>query len=238
MTRVLVGIPWREQPHRVYAHDLTVRRYRDLLPDADVVDVDTDHDLFCLAACRNEIVRRAEASAYDVVVLADADTLPERGPLLEAVEQARYSRFVHLPYTEYRSLRRDGTDQALDGVPLERCAHVTIPFATSGVYVTTPASWWASGGQDEHFQGWGLEDFAWLIAHRTLLGADPTRHDGRVYALHHESADKHGDQYDRNVARYQQYLSAAETGDVNTIRALTAEPVTCGKSTSATTGQE
>lgn len=234
--RVLVGIPWREQSHRVYAHDLTVQRYRDLLPDADVVDVDTDHDPFCLAACRNKAVRMAEAGGYDVAVLADADTLPDRGPLLAAIEQARYSRFVHLPYTEYRSLRRDGTDQALDGVPLNRCAHVTIPFATSGVYVTTPAAWWSIGGQDEHFQGWGLEDFAWLIAHRLLLGAEPVRHEGRVYALHHESAAKHGDQYDRNVARYHRYLAAAEAGDTDMIRTLSAEPVTCDKSASVTGG--
>lgn len=236
MTRVLVGVLWRPQPHRVYAHDLTVQRYRDLLPGADVVDVDTDHELFCLAACRNRVVRLAEAGGYDVAVLADADTLPERGPLLQAIEQARYSRFVHLPYTEYRSLRRDGTDQALDGVPLERCAHVTIPFATSGVYVTTPTAWWASGGQDEHMLGWGMEDFAWLIAHRVLLGAEPARHEGRVYALHHESAAKHGDQYERNVARYHRYLAAAEAGDTDMIRTLTAEPVTCDKSASVTGG--
>lgn len=238
MTRVLVGIPWRPQPHRVYAYGLTVQRYRDLLPGAGIVDVDTDHEPFCLAACRNKVVRMAEAGGYDVVVLADADTLPERGPLLAAVEQARYSRFVHLPYTEYWSLGRDGTDQALDGVPLNRCAHVTIPFATSGVYVTTPAAWWASGGQDEHMLGWGMEDVAWLVAHRTLLGAEPARHEGRVYALHHESAVKVGDQYDRNVARYHRYLAAADAGDVDAILVLTAEAVTCDKSPVPTGGKE
>ena len=236
--RVLVGIPWRSQPHRIYAHDLTVARYRELLPDADIVDVDTDHDLFCLAACRNRAVRMAEAGGYDVVVLADADTLPERGPLLAAIEQARYSRFVHLPYTEYRSLRRDGTDQALDGIPLHRCAHLVVPYATSGVYVTTPATWWAAGGQDEYFKGWGLEDVAWLVSHRVLLGAEPVRHEGRVYALHHESAVKHGDQYDRNVARYHRYLAAGEASDVVAIRALTAEAMTSGKSPVPTGGKE
>lgn len=236
--RVLVGIPWREQPHRVYAHDLTAARYRELLPDADVVDVDTDHTPFCLAACRNRAVQLAEAGGYDVVVLADADTLPERGPLLAAIEQARYSRFVHLPYNEYRSLRRDGTNQFLAGRALEDCNHLVVPFATSGVYVTTPAAWWASGGQDEHMLGWGMEDVAWLVAHRTLLGAEPARHEGRVYALHHESAVKVGDQYDRNVARYHRYLAAADAGDVDAILVLTAEAVTCDKSPVPTGGKE
>lgn len=239
MTRVFVGVPWRPQPNRVYAHDLTVQRYRDLLPDADITDVDTEHEPFCLAACRNRAVRLAEAEGYDVVVLADADTLPERKPLLTAIEQARYSRFVHLPYTEYRSLRADGTRQHRAGRPLETCSHITIPFATSGVYVTTPATWWSCGGQDERLLGWGMEDVCWLVAHRTLLGAEPVRHEGRVYALHHQPAVKEGAQYDANVALYHRYLAAGDTGDPNAVRALITEndnSLTCGKSPSPTGG--
>ena len=223
MTRVLVGIPWRAQPHRVYAHDLTVARYRDLLPDAYIMDVDTKHDTFCLAACRNRAVWLAETCGYDVVVLADADTLPEQKPLVAAIEAAAGDSRVHLPYTEYRSLRRDGTDQALDGIPLDRCAHMVVPFATSGVYVTTPATWWACGGQDERFQGWAPEDMAWLIAHRLLLGAEPARHEGRVYALHHESPTKTGPTYDAAVELYQRYVQAGDAGDIEAVRRLVTE---------------
>ena len=238
MTRVLVGIPWRSQPHRVYAHALTLARYLEFLPGAKVVDVDTDHEPFCLAACRNQAVRLAEAGGHNVVVLADADTLPEREPLLAAIQGAAGDNRVHLPYTEYRSLRQDGTHQFLTGTRLEDCNHLVVPYATSGVYVTTPRTWWACGGQDEHMLGWGMEDVAWLVAHRTLFGAEPARHEGLLYALHHESAVKHGDQYDRNVERYQRYLTAAETSDVETIRALTAESVTWEKSALSTTGKD
>lgn len=221
MTRVLVGIPWRSQPHRVYAHNLTVQRYRELLPDAHITDVDTDHAPFCLAACRNHAVRMAEASGYDTAVLADADTLPERAPLLEAVEQARYSRFVHVPYDQYRSLREDGTRQFLAGTSLDRCDHLLVDGACSGVYVTTPSTWWAHGGQDEAFLGWGFEDAAWMAAHKTLLGGDPVRHAGRVYALHHRGAVKEGPQYSANAARCYRYLQAE--GDIVAMRTLTEE---------------
>ncbi|WP_329521178.1 hypothetical protein [Spirillospora sp. NBC_01491] len=231
--RVLVGIPWRSQPHRIYAHDLTVQRYRALLPDADIVDVDTDHEPFCLAACRNKAVWMAEAGGYDVVVLADADTLPEQRPLLEAIEQARVSRFVHLPYTEYRSLRRGGTDQHLAGVPLEDCDHLTVDGACSGIYVVKPSTWWTHGGQDERFRSWSPEDAAWLCAHRTLLG-EPVRHDGRVYALHHESPVKSGPAYKAGYALIHRYLQAE--GDQAAMRALIAEAVTCEESTSLTGG--
>ena len=221
--RVLVAIPWRPQPHRIYAHDLTVARYRELLPDADLIDVDTEHEPFCLAACRNEGVRIAGNLGHDVVVLADADTLPEREPLLEAIEQARYSRFVHLPYTQYRSLRIDGTKQHRAGIPLDRCNHLVIPAACSGILVANPATWRSLGGQDERFRGWGMEDVAFLIAHRTLLRSGFPRHDGNVYALHHDSAAKAGPQYDANVALYQRYLDAA--GNPLALRELaTAEP--------------
>ena len=127
MTRVLVGIPWRSQPHRVYAHALTLARYLEFLPGAKVVDVDTDHEPFCLAACRNQAVRLAEAGGHNVVVLADADTLPEREPLLAAIQGAAGDNRVHLPYTEYRSLRQDGTHQFLTGTRLEDCNHLVVP---------------------------------------------------------------------------------------------------------------
>lgn len=235
--RILVAIPWHPQPDRVYAHDLTVQRYRALLPDADIVDVDTSHQPFCLAACRNLGVRMAELAGAAVVILGDADTLPEREPLLAAIEGAHTSGLVHLPYSEYRSLRATGTGQHRAGKRLQDCDHIVIPFATSGVYVTTPRTWWSCGGQDERLLGWGMEDVCWLVAHRALLGAEPARHDGRVYALHHESAVKEGDQYERNVALYHRYLEAGDSGNPDVVRAILAEQadaVTCDESTSAT----
>lgn len=219
--RVLVAIPWRPQPQREYAHDLTVARYYKLLPDARVTSIDTIHETFCLAACRNLGVRLAEEDAYDVVVLADADTLPEERPLLEAIDAARTSGLVHLPYTEYRSLRQDGTEQYLVGTPLGDCDHLVVDGACSGVYVTTPATWWSHGGQDERFLGWGGEDAAWYAAHMTLLGAEPVRHAGRVYALHHDPQAKEGEQYTANFALVYRYHQAQ--GDPAAMRALVAK---------------
>jgi len=235
--RVLVAIPWRSQADREYAHDLTVQHYRELLPDANIVDIDTDHIPFCLAACRNKAVRIAEDHGADVVVLGDADTLPERDPLLSAIEQARYSRFVHLPYTEYRSLGATGTGQHRAGKPLQDCDHLTVDGACSGVYVTTPATWWAHGGQDERHLGWGAEDASWWCAHTTLLRAEPVRHEGRVYALGHESQVKEGPRYTANFALCHRYHQAQ--GDPTAMRALIAEQAnaaTCEKSASVTGG--
>lgn len=227
--RVLVAIPWRFQPHREYAHRIVADHYRELLPDATVVNVDTDHQPFCLAACRNKGVRVAETGGYDIAILGDADTLPEQKPLRAAIEQARYSRFVHLPYDQYRSLRAEGTAQHRAGTPLEDCDHLVVDGACSGVYVTTPKTWWAHGGQDEAFLGWGFEDAAWMAAHKTLLGAEPVRYPGSVFTLHHESQVKEGEQYTANAARCFRYHQAQD--DPDAMRALIAENVTQSYST-------
>ncbi|HEY9370054.1 hypothetical protein [Streptomyces sp.] len=219
--RVLVAIPWRPQPSRMLAHDWTVARYRDLLPDAEIVDVDTGHELFCLAGCRNRGVRLAEESGADVVVLGDADTLPEREPLLAAIVSAPVNGKVNLPYDSYRSLRGRGTREYRSGKPLRECDHLEVAGACSGVYVTTPATWWAHGGQDELFLGWGAEDAAWWVAHTTLLGAEPVRHEGAVFALGHESAVKEGPQYTANFARCHRFHQAQ--GDREAVWALIEE---------------
>src|SRR3569833_2531457 len=115
--RVLVAIPWRSHPDRVYAYNLTVTHYRRLLPTADIVAVDTDHEPFCLAACRNRGVRIAETGGYDLAILGTADTLPEQAPLLTAFCYAISGSLVLLPYTEHRSLSATGTVQHRAGGP-------------------------------------------------------------------------------------------------------------------------
>ncbi|GAA4934510.1 hypothetical protein ACFPM3_05225 [Streptomyces coeruleoprunus] len=219
--KIAVVMPFRPQPSREYAHDVSVAHWRRALPAIAVTDIDTDDEPFNPAACRNEGVRRAARSGADVVVVADADTLVEECPLWQAIRGAAASGLVHLPYTEYRSLGADGTAQHRAGRALRDCTAVTVHGACSGVYVTTPATWWSHGGQDERFRGWGFEDAAWEVAHTTLLGAPPVRHEGRAYALHHSPAVKEGPQYEANAALCHRYLEAAE--DPAALRALVRE---------------
>ena len=207
---VTVVIPWRPQPSRVPVFETVVAWWRANLPEAEIVPVDTDDVPFALARCRN--VGLAVRPDDEVVVVADADTLPQVGPLREAVAAARTSGRVHLPYTAYHWLGEAGSAQFADGVALEDCDHELVRGACSGVYVTTPATWRNHGGQDERFRGWGFEDAAWYLAHTTLLGEPPVRHDGLVFALHHQAEVREGPQYDANAALMQQYRDAAAVG--------------------------
>lgn len=206
MPPATVIIPWRAAESRIPAFDFVRDWYARYLPELPVRTVDTDDDVFVLAACRNRGI--ASLDPDEVVVVGDADTLPEPGPLRAAVAAARTSGLVHLPYTQYRWLGATGDAQLRAGVPAEECDHELVVGACSGVYVTTPRTWAAHGGQDERFRGWGFEDAAWYRAHEALLGAPPVRHEGRVYAMHHVAEVRAGARYDANAALMERYRAA------------------------------
>lgn len=209
---VRIVIPWRPAPSRLDAFDRVVAWYQQNLPGVPILTIDTGDDPFVLAACRNAAMR--DAAIDEVVVIGDADTIPEREPLLAAIRAAATSDLVHLPYDEYRWLGRTGSADYAAGVPLERCTvEQFVDGACSGIYVATPRTWAAHGGQDEGFRGWGFEDAAWYLAHSTLLGAPPRRHRGRVYALHHVGEVRAGTAYDANAARMERYRDAAHDPD-------------------------
>ncbi|CAN5221556.1 hypothetical protein BH11ACT4_BH11ACT4_02940 [soil metagenome] len=216
----IVIIPWRAQPSRLAALDAVVSWYRDEFPDADIRLVDSGDEVFNLAQCRNLGIVGAGAPDA-VVVVNDADTIPEAASLREAIAAASLSGLVHLPYTEYRWLGAAGMAQFVGGTPLAECEFELVRGACSGVYVTTPRSWAAHGGQDERFRGWGYEDAAWYLAHETLLGEPPRRHPGRVFALHHVAETRSGAQYDANAALMQRYRDAG--GDPGAMRELVDE---------------
>ena len=203
-----IVIPWRPAPSRIDAFERVVAWYRETLPQIPLQTVDTGDTPFVLAACRNAAMRNAAAD--EVVVVGDADTIPEREPLIAAIRAAADSPFVHLPYDEYRWLGRTGSADHAAGVPLADCTvEQHVEGACSGVYVATPRAWDSHGGQDEGFRGWGFEDAAWFLAHSTILGAPPVRHPGRVYALHHVGEVRAGAAYDANAARMESYRAAA-----------------------------
>ncbi len=203
-----VLVPWRPQPSRIEAFEALTAWYARHLPDAVIRTVDSDDELFNLSACRNIAIASVE-DENEVVIINDADTVPELEPLLAAIEAAATSNLVHLPYDRYHWLGREGTAQFLAGAEPADCAYELVIGARSGVYVTTPKTWWSHGGQDERFRGWGFEDAAWYVAHETLLGEAPRRHAGAVYALHHETQLREGPQYDLNAALMDRYTASS-----------------------------
>lgn len=204
---IAIVIPWRAKPDRKYAFDIVRSWYENNLPDAKIILADDGKKDFCLSGCRNVGVKIAEESGANVVVINDADTIPEIDPLMQAINAAANDSYVHLPYTQYCSLRIQGTREFKRGISLQKCDAFIVDGACSGVYVTSPQTWWSHYGQDERFRGWGFEDAAWYTAHKIILGQDPIRHEGSVYSMHHKSANKTGPLYDANAQLCGLYFS-------------------------------
>lgn len=219
---VAVVIPWRPGTPERNAHHATVRAHlHDLLPDAIHLDVDSGHEPFSRAGSRNAGVRLVEAAGADVVVICDADTLAEAEPLHAAIAAAS-DGVMHLPYTRYRGLSAAGTARHLAGKPADQCpADLEHEWATGGIIVIQPAAWWAMGGMDERFTGWGFEDAAARICADALLGPS-VRHTGTITHLWHPPETNLGSpQHVANGQLCQRYVDA--TGDPEALQAIIAE---------------
>lgn len=220
-----VMMPWRPTRSRAYAQVVTETWYRDTFAPDTFNVIDTPSEPFSLAAARNAAVDAlldGGASPSDVVVLADADTLPELIHLDHACRLAARSGRIHLPYREYRSLGERGTDEYLDGKPLEDCDHIVVDGAVSGVLVATMRTWLNLGGQDSRFLGWGYEDVAFHHVHRVMLGETfrrPPLGAGRVYSLHHADAMDKGTSWTvANLELCKAYLRCTRPDEVEAVR--------------------
>jgi hypothetical protein len=207
-------LPWRSAPSRMPAFDFCTAWWE--RNGFTVTTVDSGDEPFSLAASRNLGVSQASGP----VVIADADTVGDLAALTEALARTEAEGRTFLGYTEYRSLAGAGTAQAIAGTALHDCSHFVYPPAVSGLYVTTPATWFSYGGQDPRFKGWGPEDIAHMHAHETLVGP-LGRVTGNAYALGHESAPKAGPDYQAAVELMHRYGDAS--GDPQKMRALVDE---------------
>lgn len=179
-------VPWREQPSRIKPFQTLMKWYENNMPDVSIYLSDRDTEIWHCSGSRNDGVAMAEADGCDVVIVNDADTIPELEPLLEAIEAAYKDKYIHNPYKHYRMLGPEGTEEFFNGTAIEDCTYYPFDRSISGLYVCKPSSWWAVGGQDEKFWRWGPEDSAMARAHKVIHGKSFIKHFGTVYALGHE----------------------------------------------------
>jgi len=215
-----IVVPWRDtDPDRAQAFEFVSTRLHTLLPDARLILADSGHEPFNRAASRNHGVTLADEG---VVVICDADTIPEVEPLHAAINAAAADGLLHLPYTHYRALSKAGTTAARGGTKLRGChAELETTCSQGGILVMRADTWQAAGGMDERFTGWGFEDAAFHAAVRTVHG-DVIRHAGTIHHLWHPSdIDFTSNEYAANRALCQRYENAY--GDPRVMRALQAE---------------
>lgn len=205
--KIGIVIPWREQPSRIPPFKAVVKWYEENLPEAKIYLPNHPGPVWLPSHTRNDGVRMAQEDGCDVIVMNDADTIPQIEPLRVAIDAAHKDNKIHIPYTDYRMLGSNGTKQFLtNGVDLERCFHRSYREACSGTNVFTPETWWSLGGNDEKFKQWGYEDTAILYVHQVVTGSDFIRHKGVTFSLGHDLQPR-GATLQKNKSLYEHYLT-------------------------------
>lgn len=193
----VVVIPWRSSGvDRLRNLRLVLDHLSSVLPEYPVLlSDDPSFEGFSRAGARNAGVMTASRIGARAVVVCDADTLVEASPVRAAVDSCS-DGVLHLPFTECHLLNSSGVTSEVVGE------------ATGGVLVLEVESWFAAGGQDTRFVGWGFEDIAFRVSADTLLG--PTvRHPGRIKCLHHKSdRNPYSDSYLSGLDRCNSYTDA------------------------------
>lgn len=204
---VSVVIPWRPAPGRVELFEAVKQWWGAHFPDFDVIPSDSGQEQFSRGASRNAGVAEASRRGSQVVVVADADTIPEPAAIAAAVEGAAVDGQVHWPFDRCLYLDESQTAQYLAGGHLPPGSG---GGASGGVVVASPQAWLAVGGQDERFRGWGGEDDAFRQAATKTVGA--VTHPGRIVCLHHESRFKVSAEWHHNKALALAYRAADREG--------------------------
>jgi predicted glycosyltransferase involved in capsule biosynthesis len=176
--------------------------YKTNLPDIEIIFANASEDIWLPSASRNIGVKRAQEARTDVVIMNDADTIPQISSLLETIEAASNDNLIHLPYMNARYLNEQSSEQYYNNEKLiEDCSHTFHPYpnADGGIWVFKPEVWWELGGMDEHFKQWGYEDRALHFAHHIIKGQPFVRHDGDIYSFNHKE-QWHDDKFNQTTA--------------------------------------
>ena len=171
-----------------------------------VIEADSDPSLpFNLAVARNNAARRAQDA--EVLVLADADTMPDIASVLAAVDDPQ--ECVTYPFQTYWHIPGEWVTRAdlFAARPDQKYNN-----SVGGIFVCTTETYWGIGGMDERFHPvWGYEDNAFALAAQTLVGI--RRLDGRVFSFNH-GANRDMSQDNPNKPRYELYRYASGKPDM------------------------
>jgi hypothetical protein len=216
--KIYVVIPWKHQDSRLRAYEMVKAWYEKNLPEATVVSLTYSEVEWLPSHTRNLGVKLAEGNGADVIIMNDADTIPEGTETLrKTIESAMSDNFIHNPYTEYRFYPLQSTNQYFESGSLMNCAFRVERDSNAGIWVFKPSSWWMLGGMDQKFVKWGYEDTAFEYVHTLVHGIPLVKHTGAIHAFDHErnqvlqNPDK---DLMNNFNLYKYYLTITNSDDI------------------------
>lgn len=191
LSDVLVVIPWRRTPDREAAFERVLTWYADRGYKTCRHDSDPTRP-FNLSQARNR--GAAMATTERILVIADADTIPDERALHSAVRRAHTQMVVFYPFTTYHSLPAEAVNEEILGAIKPKKSY---PGSVGGICVMHRNVFIQLGGFDEHFTSWGYEDNAFELAAEAVVGTE--RINGDIYSFDH--GNEHRDMTKENPGR-------------------------------------
>lgn len=166
--KVVLGFHFRGDRFR----DPIYQQIRPILEDYDlwddIIECDSGHIPYNRSASRNLVVKEAIDRSADVVVVCDADSLPEKEPIEKSIYAASSDGGLWTPFDKVHQFSASFVRNLPYNILRLRPFNTYGP-SFGGCYVATPPDWVGVGGMDERIQGWGYEDQIFLVAARTFL---------------------------------------------------------------------
>ena len=197
--KATVCFPWRAQPDRIAAHDRCKAYWEKA--GFRVVEADSDPTKpFVCNEARNNAARLADT---DILIIADADTLPDHIDQITAAIKLIEDDHADIvwPFTLYRYIPNgwegDFSEAAIVGETY---------LSPGGIVVAGSNSFWRIGGYDPRFipGASGFDDTAFLKAAETLSRV--TRIYGTVWSWDHPmSVERKYDEDNPNYPRFRLY---------------------------------
>jgi len=182
--KVVLGFLYRaEQRVREEIFHIVRPKVIEMYPWDGVIVEDSGSERFSRAGTRNLIVKKAHSMGADVVVICDADSIPEPYQLKMAIDQAYATGGMYIPFTKVTVIPHKGVYRSYQDY---RSVNELYSYGPScgGIFVCKPSTWAFVGGMDERIEGWGYEDQIFIVALKTFLGGYTTI-DGLLYNFMH-----------------------------------------------------
>lgn len=153
----------------------------------------------------------ADEEPWDVAVIADADSFVAAEQLDAAITGCYADGRLWLAYDRFHYLGRIMSDRIMDGYRGNWYPGVewTLHGTCSSMVVVRRDVWEQTGGFDEGFESWGMEDVAFSHAAQTF-GGGLARADGPVWHLWHPpSIEREAHPWESKIERAERYHAAA-----------------------------
>lgn len=186
-------------------------RYKLLMPDIEI----------CIGECNEFPYSRAQAinnaakkASRDIFIISDADIFFNVEDMRKAIEMLDIYKFI-VPYSKFIKLNEELSVYTLSKQPNISIFDITLSQKNSsifydsnevkkyqvigGICIIKKQDFYACGGFDERFRGWGGEDDAFISIVKYLYNNFGRPSDMTVYHLFHKSQPKIKEYHNTNV---------------------------------------